>query len=95
MEQSDIRTMSTLEKENKERKKAEKARRQSDKTMKAILAASPAGIGLVRNRILGWANKAFCNFRHFFEQLRIFIRIYFATKGTKFNYNDQRSWRYF
>ena len=41
-----------------ERKKAEDARRQSEKTLKAILAASPAGIGLVRNRILGWANKA-------------------------------------
>jgi PAS domain S-box-containing protein len=43
------------------RKKAEQARRQSEKTMKAILAASPAGIGLVRNRILGWANKAMYN----------------------------------
>ena len=40
------------------RKKAEEARRQSEETLKAILAASPAGIGLVRNRILGWANKA-------------------------------------
>lgn len=44
-----------------ERKKAEEARRQSEKTLKAILAASPAGIGLVRNRILGWANKAMYN----------------------------------
>jgi PAS domain S-box-containing protein len=41
-----------------ERKKAEDARHQSEKTLKAILAASPAGIGLVRNRTLGWANKA-------------------------------------
>ena len=40
------------------RKKAEEARRQSEKTLKAILAASPAGIGLVRNRVLGWANNA-------------------------------------
>jgi PAS domain S-box-containing protein len=39
-------------------KKAEDARRQSEKTLKAILATSPAGIGLVRNRTLGWANKA-------------------------------------
>lgn len=40
------------------RKRAEEASRQSEKTLKAILAASPAGIGLVRNRVLGWANKA-------------------------------------
>ncbi len=40
------------------RKKAEEASRQSEKTLKAILAASPAGIGLVRNRVLGWANNA-------------------------------------
>jgi PAS domain S-box-containing protein len=40
------------------RKRAEEASRQSEKTLKAILAASPAGIGLVRNRVLGWANNA-------------------------------------
>ncbi len=44
-----------------ERKKAEEARRESEETLKAILAASPAGIGLVRYRILGWANKAMYN----------------------------------
>ena len=41
-----------------ERKRAEQARRHSEETLEAILAASPAGIGMVRNRILGWANKA-------------------------------------
>ena len=40
------------------RKRAEEASRHSEKTLKAILAASPAGIGLVRNRVLGWANNA-------------------------------------
>ncbi len=41
-----------------DRKEAEVALRQSEETLKAILAASPAGIGLVRHRALGWANRA-------------------------------------
>ena len=41
-----------------DRKEAEVALRQSEETQKAILAASPAGIGLVRHRSLGWANRA-------------------------------------
>ena len=41
-----------------DRKEAEVALRQSEETLKAILAASPAGIGLVRQRLMGWANKA-------------------------------------
>jgi PAS domain S-box-containing protein len=41
-----------------DRKEAEVALRQSEETLKAILAASPAGIGLVRRRSLGWANRA-------------------------------------
>ena len=41
-----------------DRKEAEVALRQSEETLKAILAASPAGIGLVRQRFLGWANRA-------------------------------------
>jgi PAS domain S-box-containing protein len=41
-----------------ERKRAEDARQESEATLKAILAASPVGIGLARNRILDWTNKA-------------------------------------
>ena len=41
-----------------DRKEAEVALRQNEETLKAILAASPAGIGLVRGRVLGWANRA-------------------------------------
>ncbi len=41
-----------------DRKEAEVALRESEETLKAILAASPAGIGLVRRRVLGWANRA-------------------------------------
>ena len=40
-----------------ERKRAENALRESEETLKAILAASPVGIGLIRNRVLDWANK--------------------------------------
>lgn len=41
-----------------ERKRIEESFRESEKTLKAILEASPVGIGLIRNRILDWANKA-------------------------------------
>ncbi|MBC2712505.1 MAG: PAS domain S-box protein [Desulfosarcina sp.] len=41
-----------------ERKQSEQALRKSESTLKAILAASPIGICLVRNRIVGWANQA-------------------------------------
>ena len=41
-----------------DRKEAEVALRQSEETLEAILAASPAGIGLVRRRVLGWANRS-------------------------------------
>ena len=37
---------------------AQEALRESERTLNAILAASPMGIGLVRNRIVGWTNKA-------------------------------------
>jgi PAS domain S-box-containing protein len=37
---------------------AQEALRESERTLNAILAASPMGIGLVRNRTLGWTNKA-------------------------------------
>jgi PAS domain S-box-containing protein len=37
---------------------AQEALRESERTLKAILAASPMGIGLVSNSILGWTNKA-------------------------------------
>ncbi len=41
-----------------ERKRAEDALREREQIMKAILAASPVGIGLVHNRILDWTNSA-------------------------------------
>jgi len=41
-----------------ERKQSEQALRKSESTLKAILAASPIGICLVRNRILEWTNQA-------------------------------------
>ena len=41
-----------------ERKRSEETLREREETLKAILAASPIGIFLVRNRILGWTNPA-------------------------------------
>lgn len=41
-----------------ERKQSEQALRKNESTLKAILAASPIGICLVRNRILKWTNQA-------------------------------------
>jgi PAS domain-containing protein len=41
-----------------ERKQSEQALRKSESTLKAILAASPIGICLVRKRILKWTNQA-------------------------------------
>ena len=41
-----------------ERKQAVDALREREQIMKAILAASPVGIGLLHNRVLGWANSA-------------------------------------
>lgn len=40
-----------------ERKEAEEALRVSEKNLKAVLGASPVGIGLVVNRLLDWANE--------------------------------------
>jgi len=42
----------------KERKRAEEALRAGEETLKAILAASPAGIGLAQDRIIKWGNRA-------------------------------------
>jgi PAS domain S-box-containing protein len=44
-----------------ERKRAEKALGHSEETLKAILAASPVGIGLAQNRIIKWGNRALYN----------------------------------
>jgi PAS domain S-box-containing protein len=44
-----------------ERKKSEQALRKSESTLKAILAASPIGICLVRKRIIKWTNQAMYN----------------------------------
>ncbi len=41
-----------------ERKRSEEALREREETLKAILAASPIGICLVRNRVVGWSNPA-------------------------------------
>jgi PAS domain S-box-containing protein len=41
-----------------ERKRSEETLREREETLKAILAASPIGIFLARNRILGWTNPA-------------------------------------
>jgi len=46
-----------LVKEVTERRKAEETLRESEQKMKAILRASPIGIGLVINRQLEWANE--------------------------------------
>lgn len=46
-----------LVKEVKERKQVEKVLMESEQKMKAILMASPIGIGLVNNGILEWANE--------------------------------------
>jgi PAS domain S-box-containing protein len=44
-----------------ERKKSEQALRKSESTLKAILAASPIGICLVRERKIKWTNQAMYN----------------------------------
>lgn len=44
-----------------ERRRAEGAVRDSEKKLRAILAASPVGIGLVRDRIIKWGNSALYN----------------------------------
>ena len=44
-----------------DQKRAMQALQESEKTLKAILAASPIGIGLVHNRTLYWVNKAMYN----------------------------------
>jgi PAS domain S-box-containing protein len=41
-----------------ERKQMEESLREREETLKAILAASPVGICLVRNRIIDWTNQA-------------------------------------
>jgi PAS domain S-box-containing protein len=53
-----LRTNEQLQQEIEERKRVEDALRESEETLKAILAASPVGICLVRDRILDWANQA-------------------------------------
>ncbi len=50
-----------LNKEIDERKQAEEALRRSENRMKAILTASPVGIGLFINRKLDWVNETFYN----------------------------------
>lgn len=47
-----------LEKEVTERKQVEKVLMESERKMKAILMASPIGIGLINNNRLEWANEA-------------------------------------
>jgi PAS domain S-box-containing protein len=44
--------------EIKERKRVEEALRDSEETLKAIMAASPVGIGLAQDRIIKWGNRA-------------------------------------
>ncbi len=46
-----------LKQEGSERQEAEEALREGEERMKAILSASPVGIGLVTHRKLGWANE--------------------------------------
>jgi PAS domain S-box-containing protein len=43
-----------------ERKRAEQAVTESEHSLQAILAASPVGIGKVRNGVILWANEALC-----------------------------------
>jgi PAS domain S-box-containing protein len=44
--------------EASERRKAEEALKESESMLRAILDASPVGIGLLKNRTIHWANKA-------------------------------------
>jgi len=44
-----------------ERKRAEQALRESEATLASILRATPAGIGLTRDRTLQWANAFLCS----------------------------------
>jgi PAS domain S-box-containing protein len=51
-----------------ERKKAEDALREKNEILDAILTASPIGIGLVRNRVLDWANQAMYSMVGYYEE---------------------------
>ncbi len=44
-----------------ERKEAERAIARSEKELRAIIAASPIGIGRIRDRVIEWANAAMCS----------------------------------
>ncbi|MBL7179634.1 MAG: DUF3365 domain-containing protein [Desulfobacterales bacterium] len=48
-----------LKKEIEERKQAEAMLKRSENTLKSIFQSAPIGIGLVTNRIIGWANDQF------------------------------------
>lgn len=56
-----LRQNEQLTLEIEERKRAEEALRCSEETLKAILAASPVGIGLAQDRIIKWGNRALHN----------------------------------
>lgn len=47
--------------EIEERRRAEEALRDSEETQRAILAASPVGIGLAQDRVLKWGNRSLHN----------------------------------
>ena len=54
-------TILSIVRDISDRKQMEEALRERGETLKAILAASSVGIGLVQNQTLKWANKAMCH----------------------------------
>ncbi len=52
-------------------KKTNDLLREKEKTLRAILSASPVGIALLHNRILGWANKTLCDMLGYDERFLI------------------------
>ncbi len=75
-----------LRQEIEERKRVENALRESTETLRAILAASPVGIGLVRGRTLHWVNKALCDLLDHEEGS-------LAGKEAKAFFSSQEKWR--
>lgn len=68
-----------------ERKQSENKIIESEQALKAILSASPIGIGRIRNRIFEWVNDSMCHITGYsFEEL---IR-----KNTRFLYPDEEDY---
>ncbi len=68
-----------------EKAQAEEALRESESTLKAILEASPAGIGLTRDRTIQWCNTGM-------SRLTGYSKEYIAGKSTQYLYESEEEY---